>query len=89
MVQNAQKTKEVNRKYLDKGMRKAKPKRRVLLPDPKFNDTFVTRFVNNMMLDGKKSILHTIFFTKRWTRIEKRAEGIRQTPLEIWKASAG
>ena len=37
-------------------MRKAKPKKRILLPDPKFSDVLVTRFVNNLMLDGKKSI---------------------------------
>ena len=43
-------------------MRKAKPKKRILLPDPKFNDVAVTRFVNNLMLDGKKSIAYTIFY---------------------------
>ena len=44
-------------------MRKAKPKKRILLPDPKFNDIEVTRFVNNLMLDGKKSIAYTISTT--------------------------
>ena len=39
-------------------MRKAKPKKRILLPDPKFGDVLVTRFVNNLMLDGKKSIAY-------------------------------
>ena len=43
-------------------MRKAKPRKRILLPDPKFNDVEVTRFVNNLMLDGKKSIAYTIFY---------------------------
>ena len=43
-------------------MRKAKPKKRILLPDPKFGDGLVTRFVNNLMLDGKKSIAYTIFY---------------------------
>ena len=42
-------------------MRKAKPKKRILLPDPKFNDVMVTRFVNNLMLDGKKSIAYDDF----------------------------
>ncbi len=42
-------------------MRKAKPKKRILLPDPKFGDVLVTRFVNNLMLDGKKSIAYSIF----------------------------
>ena len=43
-------------------MRKSKPKKRILLPDPKFNDVMVTRFVNNMMYDGKKSIAYSIFY---------------------------
>lgn len=43
-------------------MRKSKPKKRIILPDPKFNDVMVTRFVNNMMYDGKKSIAYTIFY---------------------------
>ena len=43
-------------------MRKAKPKKRILLPDPKFNDVLVTRVVNNLMVDGKKSIAYTIFY---------------------------
>ena len=43
-------------------MRKSKPKKRIILPDPKFNDTLVTRFVNNMMYDGKKSTAYTIFY---------------------------
>jgi len=43
-------------------MRKARAKKRPLLPDPKFNDTLVTRFVNNLMLDGKKSIAFNIFY---------------------------
>ncbi|MCC8034649.1 MAG: 30S ribosomal protein S7, partial [Rikenellaceae bacterium] len=43
-------------------MRKAKPKKRILLPDPKFGDPQVTFFVNNLMLDGKKSIAYNIFY---------------------------
>ena len=43
-------------------MRKAKPKKRILLPDPKFHDVMVTRFVNNLMLQGKKSIAYSIFY---------------------------
>ena len=43
-------------------MRKARAKKRPLLPDPRFNDTLVTRFVNNLMLDGKKSIAFNIFY---------------------------
>ena len=43
-------------------MRKAKPKKRILLPDPKYHDVMVTRFVNNLMLQGKKSIAYSIFY---------------------------
>ena len=43
-------------------MRKSRAKKRVLLPDPKFNDKLVTRFVNNLMLDGKKSVAFEIFY---------------------------
>ena len=43
-------------------MRKAKPKKRVLLPDPKFGDVMVTQFVNNLMVDGKKSTAFTILY---------------------------
>jgi len=43
-------------------MRKSKPKKRFLLPDPKFKDTLVTKFVNSLMYDGKKSIAYSIFY---------------------------
>ena len=43
-------------------MRKSKPKKRILLPDPKFNDTLVTRFVNDLMVSGKKSLSYKIFY---------------------------
>jgi small subunit ribosomal protein S7 len=43
-------------------MRKSKAKKRDLIPDPKYNETLVTRFVNNLMLDGKKSIAFKIFY---------------------------
>jgi len=43
-------------------MRKTKPKKRYVLPDPKFNDEMVTKFVNNLMWDGKKSIAYKIFY---------------------------
>ena len=42
-------------------MRKRKAKKRPLLPDPKFNDQLVTRFVNMLMWDGKKSTAFKIF----------------------------
>lgn len=43
-------------------MRKSRAKKRVLLPDPKFSDVLVTQFVNNLMLDGKKSVSFKIFY---------------------------
>ena len=65
-------------------MRKMKPKKRILLPDPKFKDTLVTRFVNNLMLDGKKSIAYTIFYNAMDLVGEKMKDS-EKAPLEIWK----
>ena len=65
-------------------MRKAKPKKRILLPDPKFNDVAVTRFVNNLMLDGKKSIAYTIFYDAL-ELVGKKMKDADKSPLEIWK----
>ncbi len=62
-------------------MRKARAKKRPLLPDPKFNDTLVTRFVNNMMLDGKKSIAYSIFYDA----IDIVSEKTQGNGLEVWK----
>ncbi len=65
-------------------MRKAKPKKRILLPDPKFGDVSVTRFVNNLMLDGKKSIAYTIFYDAL-DLVGKKMKDADKSPLEIWK----
>ena len=65
-------------------MRKAKPKKRILLPDPKFNDVEVTRFVNNLMLDGKKSIAYTIFYDSL-ELVSKKMKDADKSPLEVWK----
>ena len=43
-------------------MRKAKPKKRIILPDPKYGDVNVTKFVNNIMLEGKKNLAYEIFY---------------------------
>tara|TARA_B100000214_G_C23791626_1_gene546143 strand:+ start:166 stop:636 length:471 start_codon:yes stop_codon:yes gene_type:complete len=43
-------------------MRKKRAKKRILLPDPKFGNSTVTRFVNNLMLDGKKSVAFRVFY---------------------------
>ena len=65
-------------------MRKAKPKKRHLLPDPKFNDVLVTRFVNDLMVDGKKSTAYGIFYDTM-TMIEKRMKDSEVAPLDVWK----
>jgi small subunit ribosomal protein S7 len=65
-------------------MRKTKAKKRPLLPDPKFNDQLVTRFVNNLMLDGKKSIAFKIFYDALDIVETKKGE-TEKTALEIWK----
>ncbi len=65
-------------------MRKAKPKKRILLPDSKYSDVMVTRFVNNLMYDGKKSIAYNIFYDALNIVGEKMKDS-EQAPLEIWK----
>lgn len=65
-------------------MRKTKPKKRILLPDPKFHDQSVTRFVNNLMLEGKKSIAFRIFYDALEIIGEKMKDS-EKAPLEIWK----
>ncbi|MXV17297.1 30S ribosomal protein S7 [Hufsiella ginkgonis] len=62
-------------------MRKSKPKKRILLPDPKFNDIMVTRFVNNMMYDGKKSTAYTIFYDA----VELVEKKLNESGLDAWK----
>ncbi len=65
-------------------MRKTRAKRRILSPDPKFNDPFVTRFVNNLMLNGKKTVAFKIFYDSLEIIGEKlKAED--KSPLDIWK----
>lgn len=62
-------------------MRKAKPKKRIILPDPKFNDVMVTRFVNNLMWDGKKSVAYDIFYDA----IELVEKKTNENGLETWR----
>jgi small subunit ribosomal protein S7 len=62
-------------------MRKAKPKKRIILPDPRFNDTLVTKFVNNLMLQGKKSLAYKIFYEA----IDVVSERTKEDGLEVWK----
>ncbi len=65
-------------------MRKAKPKKRILLPDPKYGDVSVTRFVNNLMLDGKKSIAYEIFYDAI-DMVGEKMKDADKAPLDIWR----
>lgn len=65
-------------------MRKRKAKKRVLLPDPKFNDQLVTRFVNNLMWDGKKSVAFSVFYDALEI-VDQRKQDAEKSSLEIWK----
>ena len=65
-------------------MRKRKAKKRPLLPDPKFNDKLVTRFVNMLMLDGKKSISLKIFYDAL-DIVDGKKQDSEKSSLEIWK----
>ena len=65
-------------------MRKSKPRKRILLPDPKFHDANVTRFVNNLMLQGKKSIAYSIFYDAI-DMVGEKMKDSDKAPLEVWK----
>ena len=67
-------------------MRKAKPKKRIILPDPKFGDVRVTKFVNHLMYDGKKTTSYRIFYSAL-ELVGKKMANEEKTPLEIWKAA--
>ncbi len=65
-------------------MRKKQAKKRPLLPDPRFNDQLVTRFVNMMMWDGKKSVAFSVFYDAMDIVEEKKTDE-EKTALELWK----
>ena len=67
-------------------MRKAKPKKRLILPDPVFGDQKVSKFVNHLMYDGKKNISYEIFYNALNLVGEKMKDN-EKSPLEIWKAA--
>ncbi len=62
-------------------MRKTQPKKIPLAPDPKFNDVLVTRFVNNLMWQGKKSGAYNIFYNA----LEKVNKQTGEDGYEVWK----
>ena len=65
-------------------MRKKRAKKRLLTPDPKFGSTLVTRFVNNLMLDGRKNTAFKVFYDAMQTISEKVSE---ETPLQVFEKS--
>ena len=69
-------------------MRRGKPKKRVVPPDPKYNDPLVTKFVNQLMKDGKKTVAFKIFYDaldiiEKRMKDELEKEG--KTALDVWK----
>jgi len=62
-------------------MRKRKPKKRPIMPDPRYNDPMVTQFVNNMMWEGKKALAFRIFYDA----MDIIAEKTNMNPHEVWK----
>ena len=62
-------------------MRKSKPKKRILQPDPRFGDVLVTQFVNNLLWQGKKSTAYTIFYAAM-DQVEAK---LSENPHEVWK----
>jgi small subunit ribosomal protein S7 len=65
-------------------MRKSKPKKRIILVDPRFNDVMVSRFVNELMQEGKKSTALKIFYSAMDT-VAKKTKESGMEPLEYWK----
>ena len=65
-------------------MRKAKPKKRVILPDPVFNDQKVSKVVNHLMYDGKKNTSYKIFYNAL-DIVKEKVVNDEKSPLEIWK----
>ena len=73
-------------KFFENKMRKAKPKKRQILPDPVFGDVKVTRFVNHLMYDGKKNTAFEIFYSALET-VKGKLPNEEKSALEIWKAA--
>ena len=67
-------------------MRKAKPKKRQILPDPVFGDVKVSKFVNHLMYDGTKNISYEIFYNAL-NIVGEKMKDQEKTDLEIWKAA--
>jgi small subunit ribosomal protein S7 len=62
-------------------MRRSKAKKKIILPDPKFNEILVTKFVNNIMLQGKKNVAFNIFYDA----VEIVEKKTTENGIDIWK----
>lgn len=67
-------------------MRKVKPKKRVILPDPVYGDQKVSKFVNHLMYDGKKNTSYRIFYAAL-DLVGEKMKDAEKSPLEIWKTA--
>lgn len=67
-------------------MRKSKPKKRVILPDPVFGDQKVSKFVNHLMYDGKKNVSYEIFY-KALEIVGEKTKDDEKSALEVWKVA--
>ncbi len=65
-------------------MRKAKPKKRIILPDPVYNDQKVSKFVNHLMYDGKKNVSYEIFYAAMKV-VEAKLPNDEKSALDVWK----
>ncbi len=65
-------------------MRKAKPKKRIILPDPVYGDVRVSKFVNHLMYDGKKNTSYTIFYSAL-DIVGNKMKNEEKPALDIWK----
>lgn len=62
-------------------MRKSKPKKRIITPDPRYNDVLVTKFINNLMLMGKKNMAAKVFYDA----LDIVTDKTKESGLEVWK----
>ena len=67
-------------------MRKVKPKKRVILPDPVYGDQKVSKFVNHLMYDGKKNTSYRIFYAAL-DLVGEKMKDAEKSSLEIWKTA--
>jgi len=72
--------------FVKNKMRKAKPKKRVILPDPVYNDQKVSKFVNHLMYDGKKNTSYQIFY-HALDVVKAKMSNEEKSALEIWKSA--